>query len=249
MTDGPAVDAFEAERAKVCGANEAIACSSGTTALHLMMLALGVKAGDQVIVPTVTVLATANAARYVGAEVIFADVDPTIAVFNVNSTQGRLDRQTWMVKVFGGLFAAFGAASLILASAGLYGVMAFSVRRRTQEIGIRMALGATQSNILHLVLKQGSTLLLIGIAFGLAAGLLLAAQLTQLLFRVRPWDPATIGSTLAVLAGAGLLACVVPARRASSVDRSVPPAGSTLTMTPSMRWASLRWASLRWESC
>ncbi len=92
MTDGPAVDVFEADLAKVCGANEAIACSSGTTALHLMMLALGVKAGDQVIVPTVTFLATANAARYVGADVIFADVDPTTALMTPETFEAAIKR-------------------------------------------------------------------------------------------------------------------------------------------------------------
>lgn len=94
MTDGPAVDVFEADLAKVCGANEAIACSSGTTALHLMMLALGVKAGDQVIVPTVTFLATANAARYVGADVIFADVDPTTALMTPETFEAAIRRGT-----------------------------------------------------------------------------------------------------------------------------------------------------------
>jgi ABC-type antimicrobial peptide transport system permease subunit len=120
--------------------------------------------------------------------------------------------------MFAQAYTLFGALAMLLAAIGLFGLMSYNVGRRSQEIGIRMALGATQSNILQLVLKQGSALLLIGIAFGLGAGLLLAAQLTQLLFRVRPWDPATIGSTLVVLAGAGLLACVVPGMRASSVD-------------------------------
>jgi UDP-4-amino-4,6-dideoxy-N-acetyl-beta-L-altrosamine transaminase len=92
LTDGPAVDAFEASLAKVCGAKEAVACSSGTTALHLMMLALGIKEGDQVIVPTITFLATANAVRFVGAEVIFADADPTTGLMTPANFEEALSR-------------------------------------------------------------------------------------------------------------------------------------------------------------
>lgn len=92
LTDGPAVDAFEEAFAAATGAAEAIACSSGTTALHLMMLALGVTAGDQVIVPTITFLATANAARFVGAEVIFADADPTTGLMTPENFEEALSR-------------------------------------------------------------------------------------------------------------------------------------------------------------
>lgn len=94
LTDGPAVDAFEDAFAKTTGAAEAIACSSGTTALHLMMLALGVKAGDQVIVPTVTFLATANAVRFTGADVVFADADPTTGLMTPENFEEALSRAT-----------------------------------------------------------------------------------------------------------------------------------------------------------
>ena len=147
-----------------------------------------------------------------------ADIDPAIAVYNVNSGQGRLDRIVWPVRIFGGLFTTFGVAALILAGAGLYGVMAFAVRRRTQEIGVRLALGATSGDILQMVLRQGSRLLLGGIALGLGAGLFLATLLTQLLFQVEPWDPSVVIATLAVLTTTGLIACAVPARRAAAVD-------------------------------
>jgi len=147
-----------------------------------------------------------------------ADVHPAIAVYNVYTVQQWLDRQTWPTRVFGGLFTAFGAAALVLAGVGLYGVMAFSVRRRTSEIGIRMALGASQGDILRMVLRQGSTMLLIGMTLGLGAGLLLSRQLTQLLFQVAPDDPTVVIATLVVLGLTGLVACLVPARRASSLS-------------------------------
>lgn len=92
MTDGPAVDEFEAALTRTTGAREAIACSSGTTALHLMMLALDVKAGDQVVVPTITFLATANAARFVGAEVIFADADPATGLMTPENFEDAIAR-------------------------------------------------------------------------------------------------------------------------------------------------------------
>lgn len=92
LTDGPAVDAFEKAFAETTGAAQAVVCSSGTTALHLVLLALGVKTGDQVIVPTVTFLATANAARFVGADVVFADADPTTGLMTPENFEEALSR-------------------------------------------------------------------------------------------------------------------------------------------------------------
>lgn len=147
-----------------------------------------------------------------------AQVDPELVAFNVDTVQGRYDQQTWPFKVFGSLVVAFGSAALILASAGLYGVMAFAVRRRMSEIGIRMALGASQKNILGLIMKQGAIMVAIGMTLGLGAGVGLGKLLTQLLYNVKPWDPLVLGATFGVLASAGLFACLVPARRAAAVD-------------------------------
>lgn len=147
-----------------------------------------------------------------------AQVDPELVLFDVDTVQGRYDQQTWPFKVFGSLVVAFGSAALILASAGLYGVMSFAVRRRMSEIGIRMALGANQKNILAMVMKQGAVMVAIGMTLGLGAGIGLGKLLTQLLYGVKPWDPLVLGTTFAVLAAAGLFACLVPARRAAAVD-------------------------------
>ncbi|TAK12752.1 MAG: ABC transporter permease [Acidobacteria bacterium] len=147
-----------------------------------------------------------------------AQVDPDLVMFDVNTVQGRFDQQTWPFKVFGSLIVAFGSAALVLASAGLYGVMAFAVRRRMSEIGVRMALGASQKNILGLVMRQGSVMVAAGMIPGVLIGIGLGKLLTVLMYGVKPYDPMVLGGTFLVLALSGLLACLVPARRAAGVD-------------------------------
>ena len=147
-----------------------------------------------------------------------AAIDDRIVVDRVTTVEGRYEERIWPYRVFGGLFSAFGIAAMLLASAGLYGVMAFAVRRRTTEIGIRMALGADQPRILRMVLGQGAVLLAIGVALGAGLGFLLSAQLTQLLYNVQPWDAPVLFSTFIVLVASGLAALLVPARRAAAVD-------------------------------
>jgi putative ABC transport system permease protein len=119
------------------------------------------------------------------------------------------------------LTAIFAALALLLAAVGLYGLMAYSVTQRTNEIGIRMALGATRENILGLVLKQGSVLALGGIALGLIASILITRILSNMLFAVSPRDPQTFFAVGLVLAGVALIASYVPARRATRVDPMV----------------------------
>ena len=146
------------------------------------------------------------------------EVDPNLPLFEISTLQGRYDQSSWPFRVFGSLFMTFGLSALLMAAAGLYGVMSFAVRRRTEEIGVRMALGADRRRITTMVVTQGIWQVGIGIALGFGAGGYLATLLKLLLFQVRPWDPIVFGCTIAVLSAAGLLASLVPALRAASVD-------------------------------
>jgi putative ABC transport system permease protein len=150
-----------------------------------------------------------------------ASLDPDLPLYWVYSMQEALERPTWFVRVFGTMFMIFGIIALFLAGIGLYAVMAFSVSRRTREVGIRMALGAKRGDVVRLIFGQGMVQLGIGLALGLALAAGVSRLLSMILFDVQPRDPAIFGGVVAVLAAAGLLACLIPARRATAVDPMV----------------------------
>lgn len=116
------------------------------------------------------------------------------------------------------LLTLFAALALVLAAIGIYGVMSYAVTQRTQEIGIRMALGASSVDVLKLVVRHGMTLVIIGVAIGLAGAIALTRLMETLLFGVTPTDAVTIGVVSGVLVVVALLACFIPARRATKVD-------------------------------
>ena len=116
------------------------------------------------------------------------------------------------------LLGLFAALSLILAAAGIYGVISYSVQQRTSEFGIRMALGASLRDVLRLVLGRGTKLALLGVAIGVPAALALARLMSSLLFGIAPGDPLTFVAVTALLLLVAISACYIPARRASRVD-------------------------------
>lgn len=117
--------------------------------------------------------------------------------------------------------ASFGALAMIIAMVGIAGVLAFSVSARTQEIGIRMSLGADASRVLRMVLGEGGVLLVVGLAVGLTGALVTSGLLRGLLFGVAPYDPITLGAVMAILGAVGVVACLLPALRAAKVDPAV----------------------------
>ncbi len=145
-------------------------------------------------------------------------LNPNLPIYNVASMEGVIRQQSWYYYVFGTLFIVFGAAALFMATVGLYGVLAFSVSRRTREMGIRMALGASAGDVIRLILRQGGKQL----AVGLAVGLLIAFGLTRvigiLMFEVTPQDPPVFTLVVLLIVAVGLLASFLPARRATAVE-------------------------------
>jgi len=143
---------------------------------------------------------------------------PETPIYWPQTMAEALNEQLWFVDIFGGLFAIFGLGALFLAAVGLYGVMAFSVKQRTQEVGIRMALGAKGGNVLRMVLRQGAVQVFVGLFVGLGLGALLSRGLQEGFTLVEPWDPSVFVAISLVLLATSFLATIVPARRATRVD-------------------------------
>jgi predicted permease len=162
---------------------------------------------------------------YVGAiRQAVRDVEPNLPLNNIKTQVEQADETLSMERLFAKLMSLFGLLAQQLASIGLYGVLAYSVSRRTHEIGIRMALGANRGRMLTMILRQGMTLTLIGVALGLGGAYMLTRYLETLnsmLFGVQPRDPLTFGATAALLTIVALIACLIPARRATKVDPMV----------------------------
>jgi predicted permease len=146
------------------------------------------------------------------------EVAPTAALYDLTTPREQVERSVSQERLLAGLTSFFGALTLLLASLGLYGSMAYAVRRRTREIGVRMALGARPADVLRMALGGGLRLVLTGAGVGVAGALGLARLTTRVLYGVTPSDPLTIAAAVLVLAGVTLLACWLPARRAARVD-------------------------------
>ena len=149
------------------------------------------------------------------------EIDPNLAVASIATMDQRISQASALRRFQMSLFSVFGGIALFLAAIGLYALMAYSVKLRTNEIGIRLALGAQTSDIWRLVIAQAATLTLAGVILGVAGALALTRLLASLLYGVAPLDPVTFLMAIAVLGGVSLLACYVPARRAMRVDPMV----------------------------
>jgi putative ABC transport system permease protein len=140
---------------------------------------------------------------------------PVYSVWTMDQLLGNSLAQRRLTLV---LLSSFAALALLLAAVGIYGVIAYTVRQRTRELGVRLALGAQARDVLRLILRQGLKLALIGVALGLTAAFALTRWMESLLFGVRPADPLAFGVVALVLLLVAICACWIPARRATQVD-------------------------------
>jgi ABC-type antimicrobial peptide transport system permease subunit len=143
---------------------------------------------------------------------------PGVMVVDSRTGGTIVENGLFQARVGVALLTVFGMLALGLASIGLYGIMAYSVNQRKREIGLRMALGAAQTSVLSLILKQGMRLVLVGMLIGLTSALLVGQVLKKMLYGLAGSDPVSLASAAAVLLAVAILACYLPARGASRVD-------------------------------
>jgi putative ABC transport system permease protein len=149
---------------------------------------------------------------------VFHEIDPNQPVSDVRTMDQVMIETVGRARFNTILLGLFAALATLLATAGIFGVMNYSVTLRTREIGLRMALGAPRKKVLMLILKQGLLLTLIGIGIGLLGALALTRLMSGLLFGVGSTDPATFMAIVLLLTAVSLIACYIPARRATRVD-------------------------------
>jgi predicted permease len=148
-------------------------------------------------------------------------VDPNLPVTNVSTQMEQIENRLQQERLFAQAYALFGSLALLLAAIGLFGLMSYNVARRTNEIGIRMALGARREDVVRLVMRESMLLVAIGIAIGLGAALASRRLVETLLFGLAPSDPRSIAAAIATMVAVSAIAGYLPARRASRVDAMV----------------------------
>src|SRR5262245_12455574 len=176
------------------------------TRLPFSGLTLAVRAEGK---PAGLIAAISNEVRGAGSDILLT---------NIATLNEQVDRSLLQERLLATLSLFFGLLALLLACIGLYGVMSYDVARRTNELGIRMALGARKADVLKLVLRQGMGLVGVGVAGGLVAALSLTSLVSNQLYNVPANDPLTLCGVALSLVGVALLACWIPARRATKVD-------------------------------
>jgi predicted permease len=145
-------------------------------------------------------------------------LDPDLPLFNIRTMDQNLARQRWPFRVFGTMFAAFAVIALILSAVGLYAITSYGVTQRTQEIGVRTALGAEASQVWWLIARRGLAHVAIGMAVGMPGAVGVGLLLRSLLVQTSPWDPTTLIGIAALLTAVAVAACYWPARRATRLD-------------------------------
>ena len=145
-------------------------------------------------------------------------IDPDLPLQEIRTQQEQIDASMQQERIIAALSASFGVLALVLASVGVYGVMAYSVAQRTSEIGIRMALGALPREGITMVLRDATWIALVGITCGIGATLLSTRLVTSLLYGLLPNDPVILAMSALLLALVGLVASWAPARRAAAVE-------------------------------
>jgi ABC-type antimicrobial peptide transport system permease subunit len=152
---------------------------------------------------------------------IISQLDSHLPIPDFKTQTEQIDRSLFRERLVAHLSSFFGLLALALACVGLYGLLSYEVTRRTREIGIRTALGASQRDVLRLVVGQGIALVIVGVAVGIAGSLGFTRYLQSLLYGVRPTDPATFAGVATLLILVALATCYIPARRATRVDPMV----------------------------
>jgi predicted permease len=146
------------------------------------------------------------------------DLDPTVSLFSTGTMTQQLDLPLFPARVAASALGAFGLLALILAATGIYGVMAYAVSRRTREIGIRMAIGASQAQVLGMIGRRALMLIGTGTAIGLGLALMVARLLGQILYGVEPTDPVTYAAVFLMILAIAAVACCIPAMRAIRIN-------------------------------
>ena len=148
-------------------------------------------------------------------------MEPSILIYNSGTLDELIGQETARPRFTGWLMAIFAVIALVLAMIGIYGVMSYSVSRRTREIGLRMALGADRRDVLRMIVKRGAALVSLGVLLGTAAALALTRMMATLIYGVSSTDPLTFAAAAGMLAAVAMLACLLPASRAVRIDPAV----------------------------
>jgi predicted permease len=182
-------------------------------------MARDLRGNDSLTGMTLVLRTRGNPAGYVPlARQMIRSIDPTLAVFDVRTMDAQLSRALFFPRVAAFLFGLGGFMGVLISTIGIYGVISFAVARQTREIGVRMALGARREQVLGMVLKQGLMLTVIGAAIGLAVALALSRMAASVLYGISPTDTLTFAVVPLFLLLIALAACLIPARRAASLD-------------------------------